>query len=53
VIEPLFEERILPLASPAFIRAHRLKRGRALLGVPLIQSNVSVVQWVGLVQDCH
>jgi DNA-binding transcriptional LysR family regulator len=45
VIEPLFEERILPLASPAFIRAHRLKRVEQLLGVPLIQSNVSVVQW--------
>jgi LysR family glycine cleavage system transcriptional activator len=45
VIEPLFEERILPLASPAFIRSHRLKRVEQLLGVPLILSNVSVVQW--------
>lgn len=45
VVEPLFEERILPLASPAFIRAHRLKRPEQLLSVPLIQSNVSVVQW--------
>jgi DNA-binding transcriptional LysR family regulator len=45
VIEPLFEERILPLASPAFIRVHRLKRVEQLLGLPLIQSNVSVVQW--------
>jgi len=45
VIEPLFEERILPLASPTFIREHRLKRVEQLLGVPLIQSNVSVVQW--------
>jgi len=45
VVEPLFEERILPLASPAFIREHRLKRIDQLLGVPLIQSNVSVVQW--------
>jgi LysR family glycine cleavage system transcriptional activator len=45
VIEPLFEERILPLASPAFIREHRLKRAEQLLDVPLIQSNVSVVQW--------
>src|SRR5689334_10874338 len=25
VVEPLFEERILPLASPAFIQAHRLR----------------------------
>ncbi len=45
VVEPLFEERILPLASPAFIRAHRLKRVEQLLDAPLIQSNVNVVQW--------
>jgi len=46
VVEPLFEERILPLASPAFIQEHRLKRPEHLLRVKLIQSNVSVVQWV-------
>jgi len=46
VVEPLFEERILPLASPAFIRAHRLKRIEQLLDFPLIQSNVNVVQWI-------
>ncbi len=45
VVEPLFEERIVPLASPAFIKAHRLRRIEQLLDVPLIQSNVSVVQW--------
>ncbi|MGJ7505823.1 LysR substrate-binding domain-containing protein [Variovorax sp. GT1P44] len=45
VIEPLFEEKIVPLASPAFIREHRLKRPEQLLDVQLIQSNVSVVQW--------
>jgi DNA-binding transcriptional LysR family regulator len=45
VIEPLFEEKIVPLASPAFIQAHRLKRPDQLLGVKLIQSNVSIVQW--------
>jgi DNA-binding transcriptional LysR family regulator len=45
VVEPLFDERILPLASPAFIRQNRLRRPEQLLGVPLIQSNVSVVQW--------
>lgn len=44
-VEPLFEEAILPLASPAFVRRHRLKRPEQLLEVPLIQSNVSVVQW--------
>ncbi len=45
VVEPLFPERIVPLASPAFIQKHRLKRPEQLLDVPLIQSNVSVVQW--------
>jgi DNA-binding transcriptional LysR family regulator len=45
VVEPLFEERIVPLASPSFIRENRLKRPEQLLDVPLIQSNVSVVQW--------
>lgn len=45
VVEPLFEERIVPLASPAFIRQHRLRRVEQLLDVPLIQSNVNVVQW--------
>jgi DNA-binding transcriptional LysR family regulator len=45
VVEPLFEERIVPLASPAFIQEHRLKRPEHLLEVPLIQSTVSIVQW--------
>lgn len=45
VIEPLFEERILPLASPALIRTHRLRRVEQLVQTPLIQSNVNVVQW--------
>jgi len=45
VVEPLFEERIVPLASPAFIQEHRLKRPEHLLHVPLIQSTVSIVQW--------
>jgi DNA-binding transcriptional LysR family regulator len=45
VVEPLFIESIVPLASPAFIRQHKLKRVEQLLELPLIQSNVSVVQW--------
>ena len=45
VVEPLFEERIVPLASPAFIRERRLRRIEQLRDVPLIQSNVSIVQW--------
>jgi hypothetical protein len=32
VIEPLFEERIVPLASAAFIRKHRLKRRSSCCG---------------------
>ena len=45
VVEPLFQELILPLASPVFIREHRLRRIDQLLNVPLIRSTVSVVQW--------
>lgn len=45
VVEPLFEERIVPLASPQFIREHRLRRTEQIVEVPLIQSNVSLVQW--------
>ncbi len=44
-VEPIFEERILPLASPEFIHERRLKRPEHLVNVPLIQSNVNVVQW--------
>ena len=44
-VEPLFTERILPLASPGFIAAHRLREIGQLLDVPLIQSTISVVQW--------
>lgn len=45
VIEPLFEETVLPLASPGFIREHELTKPEQLFELPLIQSNVSVVQW--------
>jgi DNA-binding transcriptional LysR family regulator len=45
VVEPLFAEQITPLASPKFIKEHRLKRPEQLADLPLIQSNVSVVQW--------
>lgn len=45
VVEPLFQEMILPLASPVFIHEHRLRRVDQLLSVPLIRSTVSVVQW--------
>ncbi|MEO0004177.1 MAG: hypothetical protein RLZZ22_1869 [Pseudomonadota bacterium] len=45
VVEPLFEERMVPLASPTFIREHRLRRPTQLIDMPLIQSNVNVIQW--------
>lgn len=45
VVEPLFEEAVLPLASPALVRQHRIKRLEQLRELPLIQSNVQVVQW--------
>jgi LysR family glycine cleavage system transcriptional activator len=44
-VEPVFSERIMPLASPEFIRQNGLHAPADLLRVPLIQSSVSVVQW--------
>jgi len=44
-VEPLFEESIVPLASPSFIAEYGLTQATQLPGVPLIQSNVSLVQW--------
>jgi len=44
-VEPLFEESIVPLASPSFIAEYGLTEVAQLPGVPLIQSNVSLVQW--------
>lgn len=45
VVQPIFQEPILPLASPAFIERHGIHTPADLLQVPLIQSTVSVVQW--------
>jgi len=44
-VEPLFTERVVPLASPQFIREYRLRKPEDLLGTRLIRSNVSIVQW--------
>lgn len=44
-VEPVFTEKIMPLASPEFIRTQGLHTPADLLRVPLIQSSVSVVQW--------
>jgi LysR family glycine cleavage system transcriptional activator len=45
VVKPVFDERVMPLASPAFIDRHRLETPDDLLHVPLIQSTVNVAQW--------
>ena len=45
-VQPIFEERIQPLASPAFMARHRIETPEDLLQLPLIQSVVNVVQWV-------
>jgi LysR family glycine cleavage system transcriptional activator len=45
VVQPLFDERILPLASPAFLERHPLRAPADLLHAPLIQSTVGVLQW--------
>jgi LysR family glycine cleavage system transcriptional activator len=44
-VQLVFEERVLPLASPDFIERNRMRDPDELLQVPLIQSTVSIVQW--------
>lgn len=44
-VECIFNERVMPLASPAFIRSHALREPEDLMRVPLIQSSINVVQW--------
>ena len=44
-VEPVFMEKVMPLASPAFIREHSLHNIEDLLRAPLIQSVVNVAQW--------
>jgi len=39
VAVPLLEERVVPLASPAFIRAHALRRAADLAKVPLLHDD--------------
>lgn len=45
VVQPIFQERILPLASPALASQFRPQAPEQLLRMPLIQSTVSIVQW--------
>lgn len=45
VVEPIFEENILPLASPDLLLRQPVHAPLDLLQRPLIQSTVSIVQW--------
>ena len=45
LVEPIFEENILPLASPDLLLRQPVHAPVDLLKRPLIQSTVSVVQW--------
>jgi LysR family glycine cleavage system transcriptional activator len=44
-VQPIFEERIQPLASPSFIDQHCIEKPEDLLQLPLIRSVVNVMQW--------
>ena len=44
-VRPIFDEQVMPLASPAFIKRHRIASPDDLMQVPLIQSTVGVLQW--------
>lgn len=44
-IEPMAVERIQPLASPEFLKRHKVRHLDDLLRVPLIHSTVNRVQW--------
>ena len=44
-VETIFEEEILPLASPALLRRSVVRVPEQMLGQPLIFSDVNVVQW--------
>ncbi len=45
VVEPIFEETVLPLASPEFLAERRIGKPAELLACPLIQSTMNLVQW--------
>ncbi len=44
-VQPIFEERIQPMASPSFIEQHHIETPEDLLNLPLIQSVVNLMQW--------
>lgn len=41
----IVQERVMPLASPAFLAAHPVQTPQDLLALPLIQSSVNMLQW--------
>ncbi len=45
IVEPVFEERVLPLASPDLLARLPIHAAADLLDRPLIQSTMSLVQW--------
>jgi len=45
LVEPVFEESVRPLASPALLARRPIKKAADLIECPLIQSTVSVAQW--------
>jgi DNA-binding transcriptional LysR family regulator len=45
VVEPLFEEQVMPLASPVWLAQRPMRQAADVLAAPLIRSTVSVVQW--------
>ena len=44
-VETIFEEEILPLASPRMLQGAAIRSPEQLLGQPLIFSDVNVMQW--------
>lgn len=44
-VVPIFQEKIMPLASPEFIKRHHIQKPQDLKNVPLIQSSVNILQW--------
>ncbi|MCS7102075.1 MAG: LysR substrate-binding domain-containing protein [Burkholderiaceae bacterium] len=44
-VETIFEEEMLPLASPAFLRGTSIRQPADLLAYPLIFSDINVLQW--------
>lgn len=44
-VAPIFEERIQPMANPAFLQRHPIRTPTDLLDLPLIRSVVNVMQW--------